>query len=43
MAIIIIALSFLPLNDDPSSILLLFSAESVFAQLSAQGNIGIDN
>lgn len=43
MAIIIIALSLLPLNDDPSSILLLFSAEPVFAQLSAQGNIGIDN
>jgi hypothetical protein len=33
----------LPLNDDLSSILLLFSAEPVFAQLSAQGNIGIDN
>jgi hypothetical protein len=32
----------LPLNDDLSSILLLFSAEPVFAQLSAQGNIGID-
>lgn len=43
MAIIIIALSLLPLNDDLSSILLLFSAEPVFAQLSAQGNIGIDN
>jgi len=43
MAIIIISLSLLPLNDDPSSILLLFSAEPVFAQLSAQGNIGIDN
>ena len=33
----------MPLNDDLSSILLLFSAEPVFAQLSAQGNIGIDN
>lgn len=43
MAIIIISLSLLPLNDDLSSILLLFSAEPVFAQLSAQGNIGIDN
>ena len=43
MAIIIISLSLLPLNDDRSSILLLFSAEPVFAQLSAQGNIGIDN
>ena len=43
MAIIIIALSLLPLNDDLSSILLLFAAEPVFAQLSAQGNIGIDN
>lgn len=43
MAIIIIALSLLPLNDDLSSILLLFSAEPVFAQLSAQGNIGIDS
>lgn len=43
MAIIIISLSLLPLNDDVSSILLLFSAEPVFAQLSAQGNIGIDN
>jgi hypothetical protein len=43
MAIIIIALSLLPLNDDLSSILLLFSAEPVFAQLSAQGNLGIDN
>jgi hypothetical protein len=42
-AIIIISLSLLPLNDDLSSILLLFSAEPVFAQLSAQGNIGIDN
>lgn len=42
MAIIIISLSLLPLNDDLSSILLLFSAEPVFAQLSAQGNIGID-
>jgi hypothetical protein len=43
IAIIIISLSLLPLNDDLSSILLLFSAEPVFAQLSAQGNIGIDN
>ena len=43
MAIIIISLSLLPLNDDLSSILLLFSAEPVFAQLSAQGNIGIEN
>lgn len=43
MAIIIIALSLLPLNDDLSSILLLFAAEPVFAQLSAQGNIGIDS
>lgn len=43
MAIIIIALSLLPLNDDLSSIFLLFAAEPVFAQLSAQGNIGIDN
>lgn len=43
MAIIIISLSLLPLNDDLSSILLLFSAEPVFAQLSAQGNIGIDS
>jgi hypothetical protein len=43
MAIIIISLSLLPLNDDLSSILLLFSTEPVFAQLSAQGNIGIDN
>jgi hypothetical protein len=43
MAIIIISLSLLPLNDDLSSILLLLSAEPVFAQLSAQGNIGIDN
>jgi hypothetical protein len=43
IAIIIISLSFLPLSDDLSSILLLFSAEPVFAQLSAQGNIGIDN
>lgn len=43
MAIIIIALSLLPLNDDLSSILLLFAPEPVFAQLSAQGNIGIDN
>jgi len=43
MAIIIISLSLLPLNDDRSSILLLLSAEPVFAQLSAQGNIGIDN
>lgn len=43
MAIIIISLSLLPLNDDLSSILLLFAAEPVFAQLSAQGNIGIDN
>ena len=43
MAIIIISVSLLPLNDDLSSILLLFSAEPVFAQLSAQGNIGIDN
>ena len=43
MAIIIISLSLLPLNDELSSILLLFSAEPVFAQLSAQGNIGIDN
>src|SRR5918994_4300518 len=43
MAIIIISLSLLPLNDDLSSILLLFSAEPVFAQLSAQVNIGIDN
>ena len=43
MAIIIISLSLLPLNDDLSSILLLFSAEPVFAQLSTQGNIGIDN
>ncbi|HEX5975948.1 MAG TPA: hypothetical protein VFY68_01660, partial [Nitrososphaeraceae archaeon] len=33
----------LPLNDDLSSILLLFSAEPVFAQLSTQGNIGIDS
>jgi hypothetical protein len=43
IAIIILSLSFLPLNDNLSSILLLFSAEPVFAQLSAQGNIGIDN
>ena len=43
IAIIIISLSLLPLNDDLSSILLLFCAEPVFAQLSAQGNIGIDN
>ena len=43
IAIIFISLSFLPLNDDLSSILLLFSAEPVFAQLSARGNIGIDN
>ena len=43
IAIIIISLSLLPLNDDLSSILLLFSAEPVFAQLSAQGNIGIDS
>jgi hypothetical protein len=43
MAIIIISLSLLPLNDDLSSIFLLFSAEPVFAQLSTQGNIGIDN
>jgi hypothetical protein len=43
MAIIIISLSLLPLNDDLSSILLLFSAEPVFAQLSTQGNVGIDN
>jgi hypothetical protein len=43
MAIIIISLSLLPLNDDLSSILVLFSAEPVFAQLSAQGNIDIDN
>lgn len=43
MAIIIISLSLLPLNDDVSSILLLFSAEPVFAQLSTQGNVGIDN
>ena len=43
MAIIIISLSLLPLSDDLSSILLLFSAEPVFAQLSTQGNIGIDN
>jgi hypothetical protein len=43
MAIIIISLSLLPLYDNLSSILLLFSAEPVFAQLSAQGNIGIDN
>jgi hypothetical protein len=43
MAMIIISLSLLPLNDDLSSIFLLFSAEPVFAQLSTQGNIGIDN
>ena len=43
IAIIILSLSFLPLNDNLSSILLLFSAEPVFAQLSARGNIGIDN
>ena len=43
IAIIIISLSLLPLNDDLSSILVLFSAEPVFAQLSAQGNIDIDN
>ena len=43
IAIIIISLSLLSLNDDLSSILLLFCAEPVFAQLSAQGNIGIDN
>ena len=43
IAIIIISLSLLPLNDDLSSILLLFSAEPVFAQLSAQGNIDIDS
>ena len=43
IAIIIISLSLLPLNDDLSSILLLFSAEPVFAQLSAQGNIGVDS
>ncbi len=33
----------MPLNDNLSSILLLFSAEPVFAQLSAQGNIDIDS
>ncbi|MDQ4016017.1 MAG: hypothetical protein M3136_09690 [Thermoproteota archaeon] len=43
IAIIILSLSFLPLNDNLSSILLLFSAEPVFAHSSAQGNIGIDN
>jgi hypothetical protein len=43
MAIIIISLSLLPLNDDLGSILLLFTAEPVFAQLSPQGNIDIDN
>lgn len=43
IAIIIISLSFLPLNDDLSSILLPLSTEPVFAQLSAQGNIGLDN
>jgi hypothetical protein len=43
IAIIIISLSFSPLNDDLSSIVLLFSAEPVFAQLSAQANILIDN